>query len=448
MTKKSSLKETPNLLITIIVAILLGGCGVTENILATQTPTYTPIPSVTGTIAGIKDSPTPPNTTTTSSEFIGEHYDSIHKAAEYGDVEAVKWYLENGVSINSKDPDYGGAPLHWAASFGHTEVVKLLIQEGADLTLKDSNGATPLHIAADSGQLQVCSILVEENENTLYEADNNGAMPIHMAAVSGHMPIIQYFLEQGMDINARDKGNGQGTPLHWAASNGQTSTISQLLQNGADPTIIDNYGDTAQDVAAKQNHEMAVDVLANWTGIATPAPTKTDVTVQATERTSPLPLALEMGERQNKVDSPPLIWASEQIATVLGTPAPQEGYWHPSLIVLEVLTSDAEFDPSQYDHSFSYNVEFSAYQDGDIITGVAFSNPEGVATFNVENQYPHPLGITVQTNPTVELFVVPLIAKPPATITDLPPGFHAVRMSVLKNQGLVSNWVYFEIATQ
>lgn len=297
MTKKSSLKETPNLLITIIVAILLGGCGLAENILATQTSTYPPIPSVTGTIAGIKDSPTPPNTSTTSSEFIGERYDSIHKAAEYGDVEAVKWYLENGVSINSKDSEYGGSPLHWAASFGRTEVVKLLIQEGADLTLKDSNGATPLHIAADSGQLQVCSILVGENENTLYEVDNNGAMPIHMAAVSGHMPIIQYFLEQGMDINARDKGNGQGTPLHWAASNGQTSTISQLLQNGADPTIIDNYGDTAQDVAAKQNHEMAVDILANWTGAATPVMTQTS-TIKLTPTSEPA------GPTQTSVSSP------------------------------------------------------------------------------------------------------------------------------------------------
>jgi hypothetical protein len=58
MTKKSSLKLSPITwrsypLITIVIAILLSGCGVVENILATQTPTYTPVPSVTGTVEGI-----------------------------------------------------------------------------------------------------------------------------------------------------------------------------------------------------------------------------------------------------------------------------------------------------------------------------------------------------------------------------------------------------------
>ena len=68
---------------------------------------------------------------------------SIHKAAEAGNIEAVKKHLAAGADVNAT---HGGwTPLHYSASAGHKEVAKLLIVEGSDVNAKnDINGGTPL----------------------------------------------------------------------------------------------------------------------------------------------------------------------------------------------------------------------------------------------------------------------------------------------------------------
>jgi len=56
---------------------------------------------------------------------------SIHKAAEEGNIEAVKQHLAAGADVNSKDEEYGAIPLHHAAQAGHKEVVDLFRKHGA-----------------------------------------------------------------------------------------------------------------------------------------------------------------------------------------------------------------------------------------------------------------------------------------------------------------------------
>ena len=67
---------------------------------------------------------------------------SIHKAATFGNIEAVKQHLANGTDVNAKDLT-GFAPLVFAASCGHKEIAELLIAKGADVNVKNS-GKTPL----------------------------------------------------------------------------------------------------------------------------------------------------------------------------------------------------------------------------------------------------------------------------------------------------------------
>ena len=68
---------------------------------------------------------------------------SIHKAAEAGNIEAVKQHLAAGTNVNAKNND-GNTPLHVAAYYVHKEIVELLIAEDADLNAKDEDGGTPL----------------------------------------------------------------------------------------------------------------------------------------------------------------------------------------------------------------------------------------------------------------------------------------------------------------
>ena len=68
---------------------------------------------------------------------------SIHKAANTGNIEAVKQHLAAGTDVNAKDRD-GWTPLLYAALHGFMEIAELLIGKGADVNAKDDGGDTPL----------------------------------------------------------------------------------------------------------------------------------------------------------------------------------------------------------------------------------------------------------------------------------------------------------------
>jgi ankyrin repeat protein len=116
MEKNDNYRPMIHLLITTIAAVLLVGCGESQ-------------------------SPEPP---------IAKAPDiSIHKAATFGNIEAVKQHLAAGTDVNAKD-DNGFPPLHLAADRGHTEVVELLITKGAEVNAQSDGGNTPLDWAVDS----------------------------------------------------------------------------------------------------------------------------------------------------------------------------------------------------------------------------------------------------------------------------------------------------------
>jgi len=58
--------------------------------------------------------------------------DSLHNAAEVGDINAVKDHLKKGLDVNARD-SVGWTALMRAVSYGHTEIVKVLIAKGADI---------------------------------------------------------------------------------------------------------------------------------------------------------------------------------------------------------------------------------------------------------------------------------------------------------------------------
>jgi len=64
-------------------------------------------------------------------------------AAFYGNIELMKWCLDNKAAIDFQDRNGMGA-LHFAAQEGRLEVAKLLLERGAQVDLQDTNGKSPL----------------------------------------------------------------------------------------------------------------------------------------------------------------------------------------------------------------------------------------------------------------------------------------------------------------
>ena len=138
-----------HLLLTTIAAVVLVGCGESqqsappaaaqpaEPVAEAAKPT-TPPKAVSANKGADPARGINPEPTTAKAPDI-----SIHKAAEAGNIEAVKKHLAAGADVNAT---HGGwTPLHYSASAGHKEVAKLLIVEGSDVNAKnDINGGTPL----------------------------------------------------------------------------------------------------------------------------------------------------------------------------------------------------------------------------------------------------------------------------------------------------------------
>ena len=93
-----------HLLLTTIAAVLLVGCGESNN---------------------------------TESD------DPLRDAVKAGNIKAVKQHLAAGADVNKKN-QLGRTSLHAAAYRGHTVVVELLVANDADVNALSVNGKTPL----------------------------------------------------------------------------------------------------------------------------------------------------------------------------------------------------------------------------------------------------------------------------------------------------------------
>tara|TARA_B110000438_G_scaffold224668_1_gene218515 strand:+ start:200 stop:568 length:369 start_codon:yes stop_codon:yes gene_type:complete len=96
-----------HILITTIAAVLLVGCGESQQ--------SAPAPEA---------KPEPP---TAKAPDI-----SIQEAAYEGNIEAVKQHIADGADVNAEN-QHGLTPLYAATAGGHKEIVDLLIANGANV---------------------------------------------------------------------------------------------------------------------------------------------------------------------------------------------------------------------------------------------------------------------------------------------------------------------------
>ena len=103
---------------------------------------------------------------------------SIHKAADDGNIEAVKQHIAAGTDVNAK-VGAGETPLHNAIRLGNTEIAGLLIANGADVNAKFDdgiNGHTALDIATSClwRRPETASLLRKHGAKTAEELKTEG----------------------------------------------------------------------------------------------------------------------------------------------------------------------------------------------------------------------------------------------------------------------------------
>jgi hypothetical protein len=170
---------------------------------------------------------------------------ALHRAADQGDVAAIRQRLEAGDDIDARDIR-NMTPLHRAAVAGRLDAAALLLDRGADPNARAAGDMTALHFAAMLAHPEMAGLLVRRGART--DLPNaSGMMPLHLASDE---KVVKVLAAAGADVNAlTTKGL---TPLH-TARHGLVARA--LLEHRADLRIRTPRGRTPMEIAGIETLE-------------------------------------------------------------------------------------------------------------------------------------------------------------------------------------------------
>lgn len=180
----------------------------------------------------------------------------------------VELLIRKGTSVNEKNGNFL-TPLHIASDKGHTDLMEVLLKHGAKINGLDSLGQTALHRASRAGQLNSAQTLLSYGAdlslvsvqgytaealaatealekllaNHRLTSKGNAENRLLESARSGELDIVRAILSKHPHlVNCRDVDGRQSTPLHFAAGYNRLEVVEYLLEHGADVHAKDKGG--------------------------------------------------------------------------------------------------------------------------------------------------------------------------------------------------------------
>ena len=210
-------------------------------------------------------------------------YTSLHRSAENGSYELIKFFADNGTDIHLKTKngsnclhiaalsghlnlskrlvnkhnfdahlanDEGWTAIHFSAGHGSYDLFKFLSDKGTDISLKTKDGVNCLHIAAFNEHSNLCKTLINKHNFDVHMTDNWGFTALHSSAQIGNYELVKLFADKGANIFLKTK-NGMNC-LHIAACNGHLNLCKLLInKHNFDVFLPDSKGLTALHYSAK-----------------------------------------------------------------------------------------------------------------------------------------------------------------------------------------------------
>uniref|UniRef100_A0A8R1U281 ANK_REP_REGION domain-containing protein n=1 Tax=Onchocerca volvulus TaxID=6282 RepID=A0A8R1U281_ONCVO len=179
----------------------------------------------------------------------------------------LEYLQKKGEGLKIDEPDLDGVPLiHTLLVLRDAPMVTTLLEYGASANTRDSHGRSCAHIVAQLNDLKLAATV--RNYGADFEArDEDGRTPLMIAVWASNYKICHYMLETiGVAPNVVDYQGA--TALNIAANNGQREIVMLLLKFGAEPSICDNLGRCASDVAQLAGHDHIRQILKSASGSA------------------------------------------------------------------------------------------------------------------------------------------------------------------------------------
>lgn len=144
---------------------------------------------------------------------------------------------------------FGATPLHLASEENHIDCIEKLLEAGADREMKNMKDQTALLAATIEGHVKAVDLLLDAGSDaSKMTAYGNTAL----IAVS-NLEVAKLLIQRGVSAKVVDSLGW--TVLHFAAYRGEsTGLLCLFFQAGCDPTVRNNGGWTAADVARSEGH--------------------------------------------------------------------------------------------------------------------------------------------------------------------------------------------------
>jgi len=181
--------------------------------------------------------------------------ENLIETINYGDQAIIK-----EINLQTK---HGESALSIAAKHGFSNAVQFLISKGAEKEHFTNEHHTPLSLAVTQNHLKVAQVLMEDwispnshekpylHVSPLFNVksreiaqlliDNDAVTdgiyneknqsPLTVACQNGYLDVVEFFLDDGLDINHLDSDNK--TPLFYALTNKHHDVVNLLISQGA-----------------------------------------------------------------------------------------------------------------------------------------------------------------------------------------------------------------------
>jgi len=223
----------------------------------------------------------------------------LHWSAMAGQVELMRYLVENGIAVDQLD-EHGYTEFNFAAATRQKSksVYEFLIDKGADPTKENTRGANALlllmpylndfelinffeskglslnakdkdghgafYYAAKSGNISMMQKLVEKNVS--FEKTNGAYGNAFIAAAEGtrytesDLDVYEFLDELGIDPNVTNQDGN--TPLHILASKTKNKAlIDYFLDHDVELNLVNSSGNTAFMYAAGRNNKEMIEYL-------------------------------------------------------------------------------------------------------------------------------------------------------------------------------------------
>ena len=185
------------------------------------------------------------------------------KAAEAGDLDEVKFWLERGADVNARHQN-GDTPLIIAVRDSHAEVSKHLITRKDHPTnpnLANNQNETALTLAAKHSATQTAVLLLKAGAKPNMQ-DDEGRAAVHYAAVNGDDTTIKALADAGANLDLPRRKGGE-TPLILAVRSTQGKAVATLIDAKVNIDAQDNRGTTALMRAVDKGSNMLTQAIAH-----------------------------------------------------------------------------------------------------------------------------------------------------------------------------------------